>query len=71
LDASNYNTDYGLKPPFAKPSVPDEDGSYFLTGVETPAYDKPSVPDGMFTELIIINSDTTFLDASNYNTVTG
>jgi len=45
LDASTYHTDYGLKPSFAKPSVPDDEGLHFLTGVETPAYDKPSVPD--------------------------
>ena len=45
MDASSYKTDYGLKPSFVKPSVPDDDGLYFLTGVETPAYDKPSVPD--------------------------
>jgi len=45
LDAFTYHTEYGLKPSFAKPSVPDDEGLHFITGVETPAYDKPSVPD--------------------------
>gem|GEM_PF-2737450 len=45
LEASSCKIDCGLKPSFAKPSVPDDDDSYFLTGVETPAQDKPSVPD--------------------------
>jgi len=45
LEASSYKIDCGLKPSFAKASVPDDDGSYFLTGVEISAQDKPSVPD--------------------------